>query len=306
MMGDIYILGAGVNGLILGFLLDATVIGTDSECQSRSSFPLGPRILHYDAAAAYLLHKLNMFTAPRKFKIGHYDEGKFVTPTPEFKARYVKKTRGEDIKIDSAMSSDKTEILGWDISEIKLIEALEQQVNIIRSMVTYIDTEHKYFMLDSETAVRYDELISTIKLPKLFELTGVPYPFGTLEANPTTFVLCRGGFMRDANIDFSYIYVADTRYMFNRVTFLDNGCYVVEFPGAISEPWRLLKGSEVLEYKIVNKCQILPPYAHYDSVHGIQLQGRYAKWQHGILINDVIKAGIKGCTDYARWTLMEY
>jgi DNA-binding protein len=298
-----YVIGAGINGLILSYLAHVPAIGTTLDNQSSSKFPLGPRILHRDRDSSAFLLRLGIFDEAKMFKIGHFDgtlqSGGFVDPMEAWKQKYIKKTRTVDIKIQSAMSGGHKCIWGWDIGEINLIPILRRNAVTINNMISNIDADTQIITMHDNKQLQYDKCVSTIKLPKLYSLMGKKAP-EEYRANKTKFILAEGGALLSLKKDYAYIYFADERLPFNRVTFLDGERYVIEMPEAyfdVQDLELILPGAKFIDEIVIDECQIISSEKDNRKVSGIDLVGRYAKWNHGLLINDTIKEGYKLAKD---------
>jgi hypothetical protein len=293
-----YILGAGVSGLIMSFMTDTPAIPVAIPSQSLNRFPLGPRILHKDNDSEKLLRDLGIKEPYKQFAIGHFDgdlaTGQFVDPDAEWKQKYIRKTRTTNVKLESAMSGGHKYINGWDIGDIKLIPELQRRAQVIKNIATKIDAERRTIITLDKRELEYGKCISTIKLPAFYDLIGYPIP-EPYEARKTRFVLIEGGPLLALKGNFSYIYFADKKLPFNRVTFLDGDKMVIEIPEEFfNVPLDfILVGTSFLDEVTVGDCQIVSVNKRIQRVLGVEMVGRYAKWNHALLINDVIKDGIK-------------
>lgn len=290
-----YVLGAGINGLIMGYLLGATVIGTSENNQTKSNFQLGPRILHYDSLAKDLLASLGIKAQPKIFHIGYFDGTtanlQWVKPSLYWRKKYDAKVRGESFK-RSIPKRDPVSLVGWDINEIELIGALESKVKIIDHMVDNIDTKQKLIYFSDEEVIIYDNLINTVKLTDFMKLTGIKDYTG-LVARSTAFALVESMLLEQLIGGYSYSYFAgNTSY--NRITRIGCGKYVVEIPEdnftqAIAE----LAEFHLSSFKIVEECQIISPSYVNIYIPNVHMVGRYACWNQRLLINDTIERGVK-------------
>lgn len=293
-----YVLGAGIHGLIMGYLTGTPVIGS-LDGQSHNSFPLGPRILHKDEYSEILLNKLGIDKKPRIFKIGHFEgslqNGKFIDePSSEWKEKYITKTRGKFISLSSAMSGGKKEIVGWDLNEIHLTGTLLKNIELINEKVEYIDTFNRIIQFKNPRfSASYEMLFNTLNLKVFNNLVGFNFIKG-LVANEVNFLLCSGGPLIRIHHDFDYVYFSDIELPFNRVTYINDNLFVIEKPYG-SEKFELDTFQNMTIHKKITipNCQIISPQTMVNEHLGIKMVGRYAKWNHGILINDTIKEGLE-------------
>ena len=306
-----FVLGAGVNGLILGHLLQLPVIG-QLQGQSHNSFPLGPRILHYGEDSARLINKLNIRKKPRSFKVGHYEgdlsSGNFVNPEQSWRESYALKTRG--IKdFASAASAGKSEIVGWDIEDIQLVKKLREKVWEVRAKITKIDVPERVLYFENNDrsvsgALPYDELFNTIDLREFYKITGRFEEARALKIKDVRFVLANSVDLEKLLGTFDYVYFASEDVPFSRITRLHRYIFVIEIPEQnISKN---LWGEEGVEIRVLGSrimiSQIIPrDYSvnnlllkNEDKVHMV---GRYARWDHSLLINNTIKEGMAYAED---------
>jgi hypothetical protein len=240
----------------------------------------------------------------KMFKIGHFDgalqSGEFVDPMEAWKQKYIKKTRAADIVIQSAMSGGHKYIWGWDIGEIGLLPILRRNAVTINNMVKNIDADTRIITMRDDKQLQYDKCVSTIKLPKLYSLMNKKAPV-EYRANQTGFILAESSELQKLRSDYSYIYFADMRLPFNRVSYLADNKVVVEIPEAYTIGFpkledvlsNILPSINILDSILIDECQIITSEKENHKVNGIDLVGRYARWNHGLLINDTIKEGYK-------------
>jgi hypothetical protein len=302
-----FVLGAGVSGLILSYLLQIPAIG-QLQGQSYSNFSLGPRILHKDEYAELLLRKLGIRNKPRIFKIGHYEgnliDGNFVNPGQSWRDSYAKKTRGIT-DFASAASGGKSEIIGWDIAGINLIKKLrEEKALVILTHVSEIDIPQKIVYVksfeDSGMCI-YDELFSTISLKEFYRIAGENEKARALELGQVRFLLVNSTMLNSLIGDFDYVYFASEEIPFNRITRVGRFEFVVEIPEqnlgkGIVMSEAIVRRSVIIASQIIPKdwCISNPYLKNEDKVHMV---GRYAKWDHSLLINDVIREGLAYAKD---------
>jgi hypothetical protein len=300
-----YVIGAGISGLIVGYILGWPVIGKDIGGQMSSPFPLGPRILEECGETVWLISKLGVKLPPaREYKIGYMNQGGFIYDCPEqgFAEAYYAKTRLYDPRDliwlpNSTMSGGKKYIKGWDLDSIGLVDILAERVDRVPFDVGMIFLGRHSLSLSNGSEMLYDRLISTIPLPTLDQLVGSPLKMSghTFRSFDTIFVQMTVNDPSPVMGMFDYVYVANENIPYHRITRLQDTTYVYEFrsdryPGIFKSrhdtdviPRRKFIGKN---YQIVNEKKLL-------RVLDIDLIGRYAQWDHDIKIEDVIGRAIE-------------
>jgi len=320
-----YILGAGISGLILGYKLNSPVYGLYIGGQMRG-FTKGPRILEVDEASISLLKSLGIKAKPRAFTVGYLNDDGLVTgtATEEERANYYLKTRGREADVPpSVMSGGNTTIIGWDINEIELVDNLIRRVDYTNGYVDSIDfSENKvdiYLGNGSKACLPVYDGISTINLRTLsklirqdlrdiFYLTqddrgNIVKPHKNLaeldlSAYDTEFV--RVYTEVDLTRGYDYLYCTGINTPINRITRIGNNEYCIEFRSDVAEiAWGYIHQLpvEALELDVIRFCQLrynhnvlelgLDDPDHYGN--RLKLCGRFARWQHSIKINDIIR-----------------
>lgn len=252
------VLGAGLAGLITGYLLGWPVIGEEVGGQGSNPFPLGPRILEADEYSYLLLKLLGIEYKPREFRVGYIYKGskeKFPsvhrTPPQDFRERYYKKTRGEDSVITkSSMSGGKPGLFGWDLYEIALLNHLAAKVPVIKRTVTAIDIQECSYGVEPysivlgkrkepkgvsynapipgliyDRTIRVQSLVNTLPLPTFLTLTRLSWALERPKSGDVYFVkLTLLGESRTElgfempSRDYAYAYIADENIPIHRIS----------------------------------------------------------------------------------------
>lgn len=173
------ILGAGITGLMLGYLTKSPVYGETIGGQM-TGLPKGPRILHHTPETEAFMKELGLDFKPRVFQVGYNaspgGNPGVVSDTVFASARleYYKKTRGSDNPPPgSVMSGGAQRIYGWDISTIPLVDILASQVRVIPSRVDSLDFDNNSVVIQSngqEIVLPLEESLNTIALPRTLKL----------------------------------------------------------------------------------------------------------------------------------------
>lgn len=290
------VLGGGHTGLIAGYLTGGKVISNSIRGNlNNEKFPLGPRILEMTKETSSLLKSLDINAEPRVFKVGYIpfgSESPVDEPPVGFKDLYFFKTRGHHSGFSTALSAGKNHITGWDLNEIRLIDILRNRVEVIEGDLNFLSAEA--IVYDKNRLLYpadYDLILSTISRFNFYRIyhgcEESQSKLAKLEAYDTTFILVEWpGF--DLK-DYSYVYCADHRVLYHRVTKIDDRRRVLEVRSD-----RLGLGIEysyfpgILGMKTIPNCQIrfnVP----VEKIDQYTMLGRYAQWQHGIKIQHVIR-----------------
>lgn len=288
------VLGAGLTGLIAGYITGYPVLGREIGGQLNSPFPLGPRILERTPETEWLLANLGIQSNPKTFKVGYYDHGRLTDDPPVgFRETYYKKTRKDGTVTEDCMSGNKKHIVGWDIAEIKLIDLLKSRVNLIPEIATKIDTKLGNILLsDGKSCIVYDNCINTIPANIFCRLADINlYEF---RAHTTIFALVKPISNIAMDNPYKYIYFAEEEYPFHRLTKLDDRHAVLEFR---EDRWRKYDGHdietsigyfEVLDIIEHANCQIIDDL-DLKGLWPIKFIGRYAQWKHGVKVEHTIR-----------------
>lgn len=325
-----HILGSGITGLLLGYLTKSPVYGEVLGGQL-SGLPKGPRILDLDSNTLKLLKDLGIEEQPQLFNVGYRKGGLISRKVTAYdRESYYRKTRGTDSPVPaSAMSGNKTSIIGWDLNKIGLVDRLVDEVTFIPSRVESIDFISNTISLINTVTKDYiklpiDECINTINLNRILRLVEqnnreIFYLYkdsrGTihksvrditeldLSAHDTTFI----DITTDSGIslhlippEYSYVYYLDEDVPINRITRVGEDRFCIECRGdRFSETidWiekRLLVPGllETIRFcQLEHSQNILEIGLDRPGYQGqrLKLCGRFARWTHEFKINSVFK-----------------
>jgi len=324
------ILGAGITGLILGYLTKSPVYG-DVVGGQLQGLPKGPRILQFDQNTLKLVGDLGIDEAPETFYLGYQteEEGPIRTSLlEEEKQSYYYKTRGSLDPSASSMSEGKTQILGWDLNKIPLVERLVARVEVIQAKVEYISfslNEVGVTLSDSNKTLilPLTSCISTISLRRtlclisenpveIFYLqrmldgsvkkSAVGISQLDLTCFDTTFI--RVDMSQDDvppfGKEFNYIYYTDESNPLNRATRISANTYVFECRGDRFEAaidYLEGRGWEIGIVETIRFCQLSNNY-HLIAIgldrpeyfdNQLRLCGRFAQWEHSFKINSIFQ-----------------
>lgn len=282
------IIGGGISGLIWAYFNPKAIIITDQiGGQFSSKFQLGPKYIHIDEHSIRFFNDLEIRPKVKRIKIGFFYDGKLHSEnTEENRKRYFMKTRGETSEpYRSVMSADKTEFDSFDISVDEIIEKIKEKINnkIIFEKVISIDNHHKKITTQF-TEIKYDNIISTIPLNVFLFLNNKPELAKRFKSYPTTFIYQRTNEecpFKDFQ-DYDYVYVSELKYPFHRITKVPNGI-VYEYKGD-----SIISSNNEVDRVVMNVGQLIQNDIKID-LKSIKFWGRYAKWQHGLLVNDLLK-----------------
>jgi hypothetical protein len=280
------VLGGGIAGLIYSFYNpDTILISENIGGQFVAPFQLGPRLIHQDCYTERLLVDLNLYfsTKIKTVNVGYFYDGKLTNKnTEKNKREYFKRTRlSSSVPYSSVMSSGKNKYHVYDISEDVLIQTLlvNSKSNFVIDSIEKIDLYDHKVHTKKQNIFEYENLISTIPANIFYKLSNLPQIANLFTSLPTTF---RYSEKLEDNFpdfpDYDYVYVTDLKYSFHRITRVENG-YVYEINDNLTsgENTLILKTGQLIQ----NVFNI--------SVPNVEFIGRYAKWDHSIKINEVLK-----------------
>lgn len=233
----------------------------------------------------------------------------------------------------SSMSDDKRTIVGWDIDSINLLYILSKNVPVRRGIITVIFVDDVTEIILGERTVeglcysgtlpiRRENIVNTLPLPVFLRLSNTVGVVEKPEAGDVRFVKVRANdpnymlWFKDINRDYDYAYIADENMPIHRVTKIPSD--TLEFIAEVNEP-RYPELEVMSEFKysliepikgiasgirdsalriarshVVKGSQILNSYpGGYDYVSGIKMVGRYAKWNHSVKLNHVIREAME-------------
>jgi len=288
-----FILGGGTAGLLYAFYnKDYQLITKQLGGQFSAPFPLGPKYIHVDKYSKKLFEDLKLKPKIKTVKIGFfYDQKLHKKNTTEQREKYFQKTRGISTKsYDTAQTSGKTEFQAFDIDPDTLVEELTNKIEkdrIILDTVKAIDLDKQIIKTTKNGTLQYEHLVSTIPLNVFCSLAGKQSLADSLEYRSTTFAKHTGQYKiwceLEKKIDeenFNYVYLSEDKIPFHRITKIKDG-FVYEKSGPVSPNFPL-------ETVVLPVGQIINTDQKIDFSN-VTFLGRYAKWQHGILINNVLQ-----------------
>lgn len=282
------ILGGGIAGLLWAYYHPEYYIFTDQiGGQFASKFQLGPKYIHVDDNTKRLFDDLDVKILVKKIKVGFYYNGKLHSEnTEENRKRYFEKTRGSSSEVyRSVMSGNKSEFDSFDISTNDLLEIIKPKLKnrIIFNKIAKISCQRKTVKNQDSKKYQYLKLVSTIPLNIFLNLAGYKWLSNQFKSHPTTFILSdRQPVLIPDFQDFDYVYFSEPHILYHRITKTSDG-FVFEF-----------KGDNISKMAFEKDRVILPVgqliQNEYDlDIQNVKFFGRYAKWQHGLLVNDLLK-----------------
>ena len=276
------VLGAGLAGLVIGYIKDIPVIGKEIGGQAANEVNLGPRILDANYNSVRFLNRLykkDMVEEVEVFNPTYFFNGTFHNElNDDMRSKYFNKTRGTYKFTPSSMSGGNTQLLGWDMQKIGLVKKLKEAVNFRQEEVFQVD--HKRLIVNGK---EYKSIINTIPLPIFLRLCGLPAL--DLKAKQTNFAITKSSFDKD----YSYIYIVDEELPFHRITNIGNNKHVFESHTAFDNKNIECFGKlfEIEKEICIRDCQIINNY-DFRKIGNIELEGRYARWTQAIKISSII------------------
>lgn len=276
------VLGGGISGLLMLEILKGKnyiMFAKENSIggQLKNDFPLGPRILHYNQKTKAFLESIGINETPRIYKVGYLVGNELKSQiTAEERLRYYVKTRGNSNINATTMSEGKTQITGWDLNKLNLVEVLyERNKHLIYPFdVNTIEVNNKLI----NNKYEYDNLTSTIPLEALQKIVQIQNKITyDTQRKDVYFHHVKYAFIFEG---YDYIYSVDGE--FNRITKINDREHVIEASRLLSMPANCLQDLKVANTQIVNELKLT-------DYHGIKLVGRYAQYDHGIKTNNIIE-----------------
>ena len=311
-----FILGAGVAGLILAYFLDDYyIISKNLLGQLDSNFILGPRILQKDKdiTVLNLLSEIRSDNSKEEIKrvgncvlveekIGYKSSDAVKNNlTENFKKNYSLITRGK-LEYEKSFLSDGKNIIEHFVYEHlgkntfnyvfkKIAEKLISQNRIIFHDAIAVYPDRNSIHLDNFEKYVYTDLISTIPLNKLIELTRESGMLKKYDFNlsPKNFYLCENSSKRDIKLSKKFMYVYSIEDCWTRKTYFEDKI-IYESQDSITED--LIDKNKILGRAENKKFQIMNSINMKEFL-GIKLAGRYAQWSHKIKTNDIIQQALE-------------
>lgn len=262
---------------------------------------LGPQLLWHDKLAQNLMEDLGLPITTRQVKVGYIyrrtllpREAMTDSEFEDFRNVYSLRTRGTK-PIASHLSGGRSSFLAFTTPVDRIVQELAKQValRLILGKAVFVDLYSRTVGSNQEsTYLHYEKLVSTVPAPVLLSLIGHQDKIGQLSARDKTYLEVQTSALprwaRDAvELGFDYVYVVDEECTtpYHRVKFLggEGGTAILEDtiqPGQtppssarLHRAGQIIGGSELL--------RSLPTY--------IETLGRYASWNHGIKLNQVLE-----------------
>lgn len=282
------IIGGGISGLIYAYYNPSYLLISDKlGGQLKSKFQTGPKYIHCDEYSEKFFNDLGLYLPKRKIKVGYwYDNALHDVNTDENKKTYFEKTRGEtSTPYSSVMSSNKNEFECYDIDMNIVINHIIGllQNTIYLEKINKIDIVNKHLEINNNI-IKFDNIVSTIPKNIFLMLSDNKDKAEKYKSFPTTFVLKKD--TKDCPFDvfkeYDYVYVSEKKYPFHRITKTKEGV-VYEYKGDNIE-----KSYNEVDREILKVGQLIQNEEKIEF-NNVTFFGRYGKWKHNILINDLIK-----------------
>ena len=300
-----FILGTGIAGLILGIENpDYYLIGKDKG-QVQGKYSLGPRIIQYSKEMESFLKDLGFNIEIDNVKVGYeyqnniYDH---LDNTPiDFREKYSLFTRGKKEYEASFLSGGQNTIKvisldgqGPHNSFIyladKLYEILQNENRILEQNIISVDPGSEVLVLDNGP-LRFNNIISTLSQKIFQKLSPGFLKPDKLEMKVKNFLVTE---YKGEKPLYFYTYGVET---YSRRTIFDD-YQVLEFPG--EKYFNSIDEGDIIEVdgeKVQVLAKVSLPVQIKDSLkltehpHNpkIKFRGRFAEWNHGVLINDLLK-----------------
>jgi len=280
-----YIIGAGVTGLLAGFLLkDYKIISRKENIggQLNAPFQLGPRFVRKNRSIVSILKKLKVEFLVKNVKIGYFNgEEVLDSPTEEMRNKYISMTRGQTQNASSFMndSLNTMKVLKFDMDSFifKLQDEMKKQ--IIDNNVKHIDLETKEITLDDGTVLKYKKLISTIHYADFCSLVGkkVDLQFGDI----FFFLTEKNAIPYDKK--YAFMYIISNNLPFNRMTQTKDGV-VLESPRPLST--FDMEKYKIKRYYVLKNGKLKGSY-NVEKIEGVNFLGRYATLDNEVRIHNV-------------------
>ena len=292
------ILGGGVAGLIYAFYnKEYFVISPEFGGQMINQFPLGPRFLHMNEFSEKLLRGLEMPIEDIEVKTGYMlDSGVILDQIPheQFKEDYFMKSRGKKDLAGydkTVMSEGKNRFVALKVDFNEMIGLLCHKLNgrLITGKVERIDTRARTLIVDDKI-IEYESLVNTIPL-NVFGRLVTPGTFPSpdnFKSEAVTYILLQP----ELASNFDYVYVADPRKVFHRLTFDPKGTIAEWFGVHDAKECQKVFGERYVDSKVLYGAQIIP-YLGEIKLEGVKFIGRYGTWKREWKTEKVIEEAIK-------------
>jgi len=283
-----YIIGAGITGLLAGYLLkDYKIISREENIggQLKATFQLGPRFVRYNKDFVKILKKLKIKFLVKHVKIGYFNGTEILDePTEEMKLKYAQYTRKHNALQQSFMNDglNKMKILKFDMDLFidKLKRSLKDRIT--NSNATDIDLNKKIIMLDNDTYLNYDKIVSTIHYSDFCNLVGEKdnFTYGDI-----FFFLVDNNVIPYDSKHYAFIYIISDDIPFNRVTKIKIGS-VLEAPRPLTK--QQMEQFGVKQYYILKNCKLKGEYKII-PIQNVTFLGRYATLENETRIHNIVE-----------------
>jgi hypothetical protein len=252
--------------------------------RTKYDFPIGPQYVWADDATSNFIKQLGLEIPIREVKVGYYYQDKFRTFCEPLKELYDLKVYGR--RMEGSMSRGQPCFKAFDISFSEFEQLLREKVRdrIIEDKIVGIE---KRKLIGEEGEYRFDILTSTIPLPELLSMLGLPNDGLKYRSIISVLVETYAPEIWD-NI-YEIIYFPGLEVIPYRVTKLEYPKVVYEFLNP--EPLTLPFKGEPLGIRIKQYGKIIdgkPPVEQLWK-RRIRLLGRFAQWDRKIMVGDVIR-----------------
>lgn len=292
-----YIIGGGLAGLIAGYYNpEFTVIAPDVSGFVESKVGRAFVVIHEDEQTLDLFHELEVPSFVKDVQLGYYHHGlgletdvsRWGDFANTFGEQYLRRKLPEDMQPkDGELGGVPGSSFRGLFVDDNLIDALAEEVDIREGTVTTI-REHTINVQgpDDNVEIEWDRLISTIPATICrtiledrvgWELNHATMTYAELDDVPDRY--------RTAPWD--YLYIVDNVPYHRVVSHVVSNRYFVECRG---EPEReagrfesTIRDWYVHPTGVIEHEDIEPPYL------GMTLLGRWAEWDPGILLNDIVR-----------------
>lgn len=283
------ILGGGISGLICGVLDPSALILTNTIGGVAKTESIAPFMIHFSEKAMQFLNAIQCPYRLSVCKVGYYYKEKIHDILPvELAKEYYIKSRGREPEPSEYEEKKKREgdflYLGVELEElidcmVGIIEMKRTRIKLCQ--IEGISFERREVRTDKGKYSFHNDLISTLPAHIFFSV---------INRRDIEF-LARGKRFEERTTseydikDYDYVYFPEQKIKELRITHQLSGKYTHEYT------WRPLV-DEKEEGGVVSYAYILEP-KKIPKVKGVEFVGRYAEWDDGLLIHDIIERLMK-------------
>lgn len=301
------VLGSGVSALAyLFYNRDAFALaGEQVGGLFAKAKDLGPQYVWKTSSTTKLLTDMgyidpvgkNSSAATRVIKIGYLWEGRVsrledlsASERAEIQRLYALKTRGIEPKA-SFMSDGKSEFEIYSVPVEELVAELLKRVSLrlVPRSAKSVNMYYKRVVDGSGEIWEYDKLVSTVPAPVLLKLIGKEAEVHRLKAFDKIYEKRAPVYTFENDMEgrgYAYIYVPGDDYAFHRVRHVGDGKVVREYTLVRGQEADVVDAGAVAQ----KRGQIVSGHEVGESLpSSVECYGRYASWQHGIRLEDVLE-----------------